>query len=755
MSILQARYFDGRNSLEHEVGVLIGGGKLKLVGRDVSAEFEARKVRVAPRLANTPRWIYLPGGGACVFSDNDAVDGFARERRFPRFLHRLESLPAVAAAAVVLVVLSLWLLIDRGVPPAVKYVAEKIPRGAETTLGEETLAALDDQWLHPSKLRPARQQALRGKFAELTRAAGDTGPLRLEFRAAPIVGANAFALPSGIIVVTDELVGLARNDDQVLAVLAHEIGHVHYRHTMRRLLESSATALIIAGVTGDIASTTSLAASAPALLLQTKYSRDYEREADHFAIDLLQQTGISPQNFAAILERLERKHGKRTGLPTFLSSHPPTAEREALARASAGVSAGEEAADGDSGEPDERLAHLRPERPPLTITDPEQRQIAELLEKRDFAGLERILSSRQLAFESDPKAAPQLERTFETFAKIPRRSEAALNEWVKTASSYSARAARGRFRLSRGIEERGGDYFGDTSSEHIEAMQAYFDQALDDLERSLQLSQKPYLSRRYTMAIMLYTGSRDEFKTAYLEALKLAPGSVETRLAYMRSLEPRWGGSYQAMEVFVVESRSAVGMEDVRRLAARIPAYRGFERKRAKDFEQALGYFGSAIQLDPDPYVLCQRAGTLSEYKRYNEAFNDVSRALAKAPEDRHCMEMATWLAGRVDNPAEVIRVMSMVIEVDPNNSQAFNHRGWSHERQRKRDLAFPDYLAAAKLGNAWAQGRVGKLYWDGVGVKQNREEALAWLRKAADQGDPEALASLKETQQAPGRPSP
>jgi Zn-dependent protease with chaperone function/TPR repeat protein len=753
MSVLQARYFDGRNSIEHEVGVLIGGGRLKLVGRDISAEFEARKVRVAPRLANTPRWIYLPGGGACVFSNNDVVDAFARERRFPRFLHRLESLPAVAAVAVVLVVLSLWLLIDRGLPPAVKYIAERIPRGAETTLGEETLAALDDQWLHPSKLGPPRQQALRGKFADLARAAGDTGTLRLEFRSAPVIGANAFALPSGIIVVTDELVGLARNDEQVLAVLAHEIGHVRYRHTMRRLLESSATALIIAGVTGDIASTTSLAASAPALLLQTKYSRDYEREADRFAIDLLQQAGISPQNFAAILERLERKHGRRPGLPGFLSSHPPTAEREALARASAGASSDDESA--DDGRSDERLANLRPERPPVAIVDPEQRQIAELLEKRDYAGLEGILGGRQLAFENNPKTSRQLEQAFEIFAKIPRHSEVALSEWVKTApSSYSARVARGGFYLSRGIEERGEDLFSDTSKGHIDAMEAYFDQSLDDLERSLRLSQRPYLSRRYMMAIMLRTGSREELKANYLEALRLAPGSVETRLAYMRSLEPRWGGSYQQMEAFVAESRPALAPGEASRLAARIPAYRAFESIRSKDYPGAHVQLAVAVALDPNADVLCQRAYVRGQIKLGNAGFRDAADALAKARDNRYCMRMATWLAGNADDPDEVSRVMGMVIEVDSSNALAYSQRGWSYERQHKRDLAFPDYLAAAKLGNAWAQGRVGQFYLDGVGVRQDREEGLAWLRKAAEQGDPEALASLK-TRQAPGRPPP
>jgi Zn-dependent protease with chaperone function len=254
-------------------------------------------------------------------------------------LNRLESRPAYAVVAVGLVFALVWLLIDRGLPPAVDFVAERIPRSAETSLGEKTLEALDhNKVMAPSSLPPQRVESLRAKFESLAKSADDVGPfLHLEFRASPAIGPNAFALPGGTIVVTDELVKLAHNDEEVLAVLAHEIGHERYRHTMRHLLQGSATALIIAGVTGDIASTTSLAASAPALLLQTKYSRDYEREADAFAISLLQKNGIGPEHFAAILESLEgsTRERRRIGAPSFLSTHPPTEERERLARGAA------------------------------------------------------------------------------------------------------------------------------------------------------------------------------------------------------------------------------------------------------------------------------------------------------------------------------------------------------------------------------------------------------------------------------------
>jgi len=340
MSVIEAGYFDGKSSLKRPVGIVVSRGRMKIIGRDLEQEFDARLVRRSLRIANTPRWLYLPGGGACVTSDNAAVDRITRERRYERVLHKWESRPAYAALAVALVAGMLWLLVDRGVPVAVERIAEHIPVEAEAALGRETLRALDEHMMRKSSLPGSRQDSLRAKFADMARAAGETTPYSLEFRQS-FIGANAFALPSGIIVVTDDLVRLSRSDGEVLGVLAHELGHVKHRHTMRRLLEGSATALIVAGVTGDVASTTSLAAAAPAVLLQTRYSRDNEREADAYAVQMMRRADVDPTYLARILTRMERSSGARgTRIPTFLSTHPQTGERRALALAAAGETRG-------------------------------------------------------------------------------------------------------------------------------------------------------------------------------------------------------------------------------------------------------------------------------------------------------------------------------------------------------------------------------------------------------------------------------
>ena len=743
MNVIAGDYFDGRTSVRHEVTAFISGGKLKIVGRDVNQEVDLRRVRRSLRVADTPRWLYLPGGGALVTADNDAIDRISRKRDYDRLLHRWESRPVYAALALAMVVAGLWLAFDRGVPVAVDHIAERIPVAAEAKLGEQTLVGMDQRLLQPSKLSPERQAALRERFAAMTKAAGDPTPYRLEFRSSRAIGANAFALPSGIIVMSDDLVRLSRRDEELLAVLAHELGHVHHRHTMRRLLEASATGLIIAAVTGDVASATSIAAAAPAVLVRTKYSRDNEREADDYSFQMLGKAGLSPRYMATILGRLEAKYrGRRGALPDFLSSHPATQERQALALAAAGKEdvIEDAPADEETAPPQGRPARR-------VVFDPVQRQIVDLVEKRDYEALERLLSEQQAAFERDAATSPALDNAFRAFARVAPTSGPAFDEWVqRRPGSYAARAARASFFAFRGLRARGAEYYEDTPEENIRAMRTWLEKARADAEASLPMTPKPYVSRRTLMTIATVLGRRRDAEANYREAIALAPESVDTRIDHMTLLEPRWGGSYDQMEKFVAESRAqlkAPGAAD--RVAARVPADRGDEAMRVRDFTVALGHYDRAVALDPGIGLSCGRAYSLSELKRTDDALADVKRVLAKAPDEQYCRQIGTYIAARANDANEAIAVLTLIVDADPEAVPALRQRGWRYQQQGKFEPAFQDYLAAARLGDAWAQTMTGKLYWAGSGVKQDREEAVAWLRKAAAQGERDAKVSLEQ----------
>jgi Zn-dependent protease with chaperone function/Tfp pilus assembly protein PilF len=744
MSILQATYFDGKFSRKHAVNVIISGSTLKVVGRDINANFDAKGVRRSLRVANTPRWLYLPGGGACVTSDNDAVDRMTRDRRYERLLHTWESRPAFAAIAIALVAAAVWLLIDRAVPRAVDYAAMHIPVETETALGEQTLRSLEQGFLQPSKLPQARQAALRAKFDAMVQLTRDGTKYRLEFRASPVVGPNAFALPSGIIVMTDELVKYSNNDLEVLGVLAHELGHVHHRHTMRRLLEGSATALIIAGITGDVASATSLAAAAPALLLQTKYSRDNEREADRYAVEMMRKANYNPGHLAAILVRMSAKGPKRGGLPPFMSSHPPTEERDALARAGTGAPV---PASDNSTEADSTQAALVPEKPKGKVIDPVHRDVVTLIEQRDIEGLERLLGGHQQAFEADAGNSKKLDHAFDALGKIPRSAQAVLDEWCKARpTSYAAHLARAYFFYHQGLDARGTAYSRDTPEENMRSMRLYFEKAQADLERSLTLTPKPYASHLTLMSIARTSGSGSDEKAHYQAAVKLAPQSIELRLAHMANLEPRWGGSYKAMEAFEKESRAQLtDPKAADRLAARIPANRASDYKRQKDWSKALTFYNESIALYEGANALCERAVVQSQLNREIEAMADANRALAKQPFAAWCFDNIVWVARRASNGDEAIALFNQVIEANPNHGEAFAQRGWHYQQKNNKELAFRDYLAAAKLGDAWGELMAGKYLWSGIGVAQDQAAAMVWFRKAAEKGHPDATLTLKQ----------
>jgi Zn-dependent protease with chaperone function len=215
-------------------------------------------------------------------------------------------------------------------------MAPRIPAVVERHMGEQSLALIEKVELDPSRLPRARQAALRAGLTRMVAGLPRQADMRLLFRHSRHIGANAFALPGGTLVITDQLVALARNDDEVMAVLAHEAGHHEHRHALRQTIESSGILVIASLLLGD-ASGSSLAVGVPVVLLESGYSRGHEREADDFALDLLARTGRPPGAFADILERLERsEHAARSaGLADvgYLSTHPPSAARIARARA--------------------------------------------------------------------------------------------------------------------------------------------------------------------------------------------------------------------------------------------------------------------------------------------------------------------------------------------------------------------------------------------------------------------------------------
>jgi Zn-dependent protease with chaperone function len=356
-STYAAHWFDGRNAADTDAEVAIAEGMLRARAGERQFEFSMADVRTSAAINGVPLRLCVPDGGVFVLADA-AVDPQVLGVAAPQgFVHRLERNPVIVVLAVVAVIAFGVLAYRLAIPWLGGKIAERVPIEAEVTLGTAALASLDGFALGPTKLSAEQRAELQARFDRLAELAHLPREPQLVFRSSQrLFGANALALPGGTVLVTDQLVARAASPDEVAAVVAHEFGHIAHRHTMRRLLEQSASWLILGAVLNDVSGIGSLAAAAPALLIRLSFSRQDEEEADDYALTLLPQAGLSPSLLADSLEAISspdcskaeaatedsaekctRGRLGRVALPppAYLSTHPDIEARIAHARAAA------------------------------------------------------------------------------------------------------------------------------------------------------------------------------------------------------------------------------------------------------------------------------------------------------------------------------------------------------------------------------------------------------------------------------------
>jgi Zn-dependent protease with chaperone function len=333
------KYFDGETLQSRAVIVAVTAGRLSVTGVEPPVECSLSEIRASDRLGRVPRFLYLPERRTIETEENDAVDemlAFQQRGRPAAFVHWLESRARVAAIATVTLVVSVAAIIYFGLPVLARRAAMAVPASIEKNAGEAALAAFN-RYTQPSQLSHADRVRVERLLDFLALKQRLTYHPRVEFRSLGANVPNAFALPGGIIIMSDQLVRLAEDDEEIMAVLAHELGHVERRHGMQGVLRGSAALLVVSTVTGDLSTLTSFSGTIPFMLLQRGYSREFEAEADDYAIATLHTVGVDPRFFISILEKLEKARPVVGQDYSYLSTHPNTSDRiEKLRRARGG-----------------------------------------------------------------------------------------------------------------------------------------------------------------------------------------------------------------------------------------------------------------------------------------------------------------------------------------------------------------------------------------------------------------------------------
>lgn len=340
MAINEASFFDGRSAHLHPVRLSVGAGTLTVTAATFQRSYPLAEVALSEPFAAAPAMLRLQDGASCEVaagSTRDALLAALGYRKSP-VVRWQERWPAALLALVLLVGL-LALAWFRGIPLAAERIAERLPPSVDVSLGQAALASLEKQGLIlPSRLGEERIADIEALLPAIAPAKGRL-PLRLLVRNSPRLGPNALALSDGTIIVTDALVRMVQDKDeltdqgkaQLIAVLAHEVGHIEHRHVVRVMARSSLGAALSATLFGDFSA---VAAGLPAVLSQMAYSQEMELDADAYAVQVLQRRQLPVGHMIDVLTELEAAQGSDAKVPRwmrqslgYLSTHPETGER--------------------------------------------------------------------------------------------------------------------------------------------------------------------------------------------------------------------------------------------------------------------------------------------------------------------------------------------------------------------------------------------------------------------------------------------
>jgi predicted Zn-dependent protease len=206
------------------------------------------------------------------------------------------------------------------------------------TLGRNQLLIVDDAALQSSadqawtqamrEMNPtsnaAQNQRVRTVGSRIVSAANLDARLSWDYAVFQNDSPNAFVLPNGKIGVTTGLLNLVRNDDQLSAVIGHEVGHVVARHAAERYSQTALTATglqVARGAAGDYGQAVGALGGIGAQLgVLLPFSRNHELEADRLGVDYMAAAGYSPREAVALWTLMAQQRQGST--PEFASTHP-------------------------------------------------------------------------------------------------------------------------------------------------------------------------------------------------------------------------------------------------------------------------------------------------------------------------------------------------------------------------------------------------------------------------------------------------
>ena len=358
--------------------------------------------------------------------------------------------------------------------------------------------------------------------------------------------------------------------------------------------------------------------------------------------------------------------------------------------------------------------------------------------------LDSVLTSYQSLFEQDYRYEDLVNDAFGIFDVPDSSHERLFDRWVaRMPDSFVPYLARAEYFHTLGWANRGFAWSSETSQQQFAGMEFFFAKAEQDCRAVLD--RQPQVLRTFEIFMNIARARGDMYIASMImeHAARLCPCSFRLRDRFMVNLLPRWGGSYEAMTLFAVESQDLVNVNPKMKLLLGYPAWdQARVLSSAKRYSDALEFVSKALVFGEGRIFLALRGNIFDWMDRSEDAIAEYNRVLLKYPDYAEvAVDKARSLygLGRFDESAAVVRQVEAMepwnedllklkksvtggliydgyqlykakdygeaiarynaaLAFDPQHMPAYYYRGMANIYQGQLDVALSDFKKAISL---------------------------------------------------------
>lgn len=296
------KYYDGLSSKTHFVKIKIQNNELNIQNDTLFIVNSSSNIKYTTQVADGDRYFFFTDGSQCHFKNEMMIEQWIRKNSIKKIANafNLEKIFLLTFLLISFLIVSYIFFI-----PRLSYIlAQNIPSVYLQKIDNNVLEYFQNSnFLAESKITNEKKESIIERINNI-KEKNNLPNFKLHFFSSKELGPNAFALTSENVIITDELINIC-DHDEITAVLLHEIGHLNYKHSITQAIRSTFIGFFISAILGDFSSTLT---SFYGVILENKYSKNFEHQADIFAAKNLKSVQLSPELLIYALKNIEKNN---------------------------------------------------------------------------------------------------------------------------------------------------------------------------------------------------------------------------------------------------------------------------------------------------------------------------------------------------------------------------------------------------------------------------------------------------------------